>query len=214
MRRHTPIVLIVFLLLPTQGLLADNHKSHYQYGVIGSVKKAPTKATRKLKMVVPARQEAVIADPVANSGNVPTAGQKLTAPIRRMITARPDPLPNLIVSVRYEGGPCPQVESRLRKNIYNASCDVIVTVKNVGRAPTNSENGQIRVDLFYFNYRNSIQRSFRLIGDLGINEQKTITYRRLSLKSFNRLTPFHAVVDNEKLITETNESDNHAEFQL
>ena len=209
MKFHKLIVLTVVLLLPMQGLLADNVKGMYQY----SVKKVPAKTTSKLKMVAPIRRGVVVANPVANSGSA-IASQKLTAPNRKLKIVRPKPRPNLIVSVRYEHDVCPIDESRLRKNTYNARCNLIITVKNIGNAPTDSENGSISIDLVYLNYMNRLQKGVRLINNLGANRQKVIVYDRFKVRNFRKSTSFTVIVDRHKRITETNESDNTAVFQL
>lgn len=182
MKLHKLIALTVVLLLPTQGLLADNIKTLSQYNVTGPVKKVPTKTT---------------------------------APIRKMKIARPKPRgPNLTVSVRYEHDVCAIDESPLGENIYNARCDLIITVKNSGDAATTSENGAFSIDLWYFDYKGKLQEGFRLIHNLGVNEKKVIVYKRHNLKSFKKSTPFTVNVDKQRLITETNENDNRAVFWL
>ena len=215
MKLHKLIVLTVVLLLPAQVLLADNVKGHYQYGVAGSVKKAPVKTTNKLKMVAPIRRGVVVANPVANSGPS-IATQKLTAPNRKLKIVRPKPRgANLTVAIRYERDVCTVDESFVGKNIYDARCDIIVTVKNTGGTATAmGANGGFKLVLWYTNYKGELKEWFKYIGNLGVNEQKIIRYRHQSIRSFKRSTPLTVDVDRSFLIPETNEHDNSAVLWL
>ncbi|MBL1321189.1 MAG: hypothetical protein COA63_009045 [Methylophaga sp.] len=212
MKLHNFIVLTVVLLLSTQELLAGNARDLAQPSAIKSTITVPTSTTSKMTVIAPIRQGNVSAGLVATPGR--TTVQKPTLPSRQVIARPRGAGPNLIVSVKYERDVCPADESRLRKNTFNARCDLIVTVKNVGDVPTDSENGSISISLMYYNYRNSLQREVLHINNLGINQKRVIVYDRFNLRDFRRTATITVFVDTEKLITETNENDNRAVFDL
>lgn len=211
MKIQTALLLASVFILPTQALSAENARDFSQSSVKKSVAAAPAKTTKKLKMVTPIRKGNVSADPVVNSG--PATVKKPTLPNRGRAMVGLGP--NLTVSVRYEHDVCAVNQSPLGAGIFDARCDLIITVKNVGDTATSlAPNGAFKLNLWYINYKGEVKNGFRYISNLGINEEKVIIYRSSKLRSFKASTPFTAVVDRGHIVTESNENDNRAVFWL
>ncbi len=217
MRLYKLTIVMLALLLPTQVVLADNLKGHYQYGVVGSVNKAPAKTTNKLKIARPiVKPGKATNNPVANSGPTTRHQPARVVPARQSKIARPPASgPNLTVSIRYEHDVCTVDESPLGENIFNARCDVIVTVKNSGGSATAmGVNGGFKLYLTYFNYRGEKKEFFKYVSNLGVNQQKVFRYGHESIRNFKRSTSISADVDRGFIIPETNEQDNLAVLWL
>lgn len=205
------LLLTSIFMLPTQVLSAENTRDSTQTRANQSVVKSQANATSQLKKTIPVNQGNVSADPAAKLG--PATVKKQTLPSREMVTARQGP--NLTVSIRYEHDVCAVDESPLGENIYDARCDLIITVKNVGDTATSlPATGAFKLNLWYINYNGEVKKGFRYISNLGVNEEKVITYRSSSLRSFKRSTPFTAQVDKSNTVKESNERDNNTVFWL
>lgn len=210
MKINKILVLAGVLLLPAQELLAGNVREMALPSVNKSVIAVPSGGTRFQKPTLPNRKavKSTIAEP---SGR--TKFQKPTLPNRRAVIAGLGP--NLTVSVRNEHDVCAYSKSPLGEGIYDATCDLIITVKNVGDTATSlPANGAFRLDLFYFKHDGEIRKKLHYIGNLRANESKTIIYPSSSLRSYKASTSFTATVDRNRVVAETNENDNRAVFWI
>ena len=209
MKIQKVLVLASVFILPTQTSMAGSARDLAQPSANKPAVSAPAKTMNKLKIVAPVREGNVAAQPVASSG--PDAVQKPTLPSRDLVIAGQGS--NLTVSVRYQRDVCAVDESPLGNDIYDARCDLVITVKNVGDTATSlPANGGFRLDLWYFKHDGEIRETLHYIGNLGVNEAKSVSYR--APRSFKRSTPFTATVDRSRIVTETNENDNRAVFWL
>lgn len=211
MKIQTVLLLASVFILPTQASAVEKIKDFSQSRASKSAVTTPAKAVKKLKIMTPIKQGNAPGGSVANSG--PATVQKPTLPSNVMVI--PGLGPNLTVAIRYEHDACVIDKSPLGTGIYDARCDLIITVKNSGDTATPlAPNGGFKLNLWYFNYNGELKNGFRYIGNLGINEEKVIIYDHRQIRSFKKGTPFTAEVDRSNIVKETNERDNSAVIWL
>jgi len=189
-----------------------------QAGVVPGPKGATgrqSQTTNKLKTSTDIGKSNVSSDPVATPGpDRPSRLEKLNvmSPQKFQMSRLG---PNLTVSVRYKHDVCPVDESPLFENAFDARCDVIVTVRNVGDTPlTFHENGIFTVRLWYTDHKGVLREMIHTIGNLAVNQAVVLVRPSSALRGFKRSTPFTAFVDNSFDIPESNENDNRAVMWL